>query len=61
MDARSFLTVKQFAEKHSAFTTGSLRWLIFSNPKFNTCVRRIGRKVLIAEHDALNWFDQQRA
>lgn len=58
---KSFLTVKQFAEKHPAFTAGSLRWLIFSNPKFSACVRRIGRKVLIAEPDALNWFDQQKA
>lgn len=58
---KTFLTVKQFSEKHPAFPLGSLRWLIFSNGNFcSACVRRIGRKILIAEPDALNWFDQQR-
>lgn len=59
----TFSTVKQFARKHSdAFSEGSLRWLIFSNPDFvKTAVRRLGRKVIINDGAALNWLDSKRA
>lgn len=45
------MTVKQFCEKHPAFTQGGLRYLIF-NAKlngFDLCLKRVGRRVLIDE------------
>lgn len=58
----SFLTVKQFAGKHTAFSEASIRWIIF-NSKTNgatTFIRKIGRKVLIEESSFLEWVNQQR-
>jgi hypothetical protein len=55
----NFLTVKQFASKHPAFSESSLRYHIF-NEKTNgldNCLRRIGRKVLIEESSFLKWVD----
>jgi len=55
------LTVRQFSEKHPAFSEGSLRWLIFraqseiSNSGGSTSVDvaeaivRVGRRILIHE------------
>lgn len=57
----NFLTVKQLAEKHPAFSESSLRYHIF-NEKMNgldKCLRRIGRKVLIEENSFLGWVDAQ--
>ena len=58
---RTLLTVRQFREKHPAFTEGGLRHLIFYADKngFLTCIRRIGRKVLLDEHAVFTWVDEQ--
>ncbi len=62
MGSKNFLTIKQLAEKHKAFSYGSLRWMVFTMPKgFETCVRRIGRRVLIDEDSFLDFIDQQKA
>ena len=57
------LTVKQFPTKHTAFTTGGLRSLIFNE---NTnglaesgAIIRIGRKVLIDETKFFSWVESQ--
>lgn len=51
------LTIPQFADKHPAFTQGSLRKLIF-NGDINGClvaIKRLGRRVLIDENAFLGW------
>lgn len=63
MNALIYLTVNQFAEKHLAFTRGSLRALIF-NENGNGLAKsgaivRIGRKVLIDEGKFFAWIEAQ--
>jgi len=57
----SYFTVKQFSERHPAFSVGSLRALIFDG---NTnglnesgAVVRINRKVLINEGRFFDWVE----
>lgn len=69
--ARTLSTVRQFSEKHPAFSQGSLRNLIFlaserhtSKGKIpgnglNTALVRIGRKLLINEAAFFAWIDEQ--
>lgn len=56
---RSLLTVRQFSEKHPAFSEGSLRFIIFHAHKngFKRCIRRVGRKVLLDEAEVFLWID----
>jgi hypothetical protein len=59
----SYLTVRQFSEKHSAFTHGGLRALIF-NENSNGLAKsgaivRIGRKVLINPEKFQVWIESQ--
>lgn len=63
MSAQIYLTVNQFTDKHSAFTTGGLRALIF-NESTNGLAKsgaivRIGRKVLINESAFFVWVQLQ--
>lgn len=53
----NLLTVRQFVQRHPAFTQGSLRYLIFNanTNGMNTCLRRIGRRVLIDEEAFFTW------
>lgn len=57
---QNLLTVKQFALKHQAFTTGSLRAMIFNAEKTGLikAIRRIGGKVLICEAEFFAWVDE---
>ncbi|NOT10990.1 MAG: hypothetical protein HOP23_04005 [Methylococcaceae bacterium] len=56
-------TVRQFQEKHPAFTIGGLRSLIFHEHTNGLAkagaVLRIGRKVLIDEFKFLKWIESQ--
>lgn len=68
----NLLTVRQFAERHPAFTEGSLRWLIFQagSPErdsattpladLNTALVRVGRRVLIDEAVFFAWLQGRR-
>ena len=63
MTIKIYLTVKQFIEKHVAFTNGGMRALIF-NAETNGLTKagaivRIGRKVLISEEMFFSWIDVQ--
>lgn len=60
---RSLLSVKQFAEKHTAFSESSLRWLIFNEVQngFTRAVIRIGRRVYIDETKFFEWADKQQS
>lgn len=57
------LTIRQFVEKHRAFTEGGLRYLIFNRKTngFDNCVKRMGRKILLDEGAVLQWLDTQEA
>ena len=67
----TLLSVKQFAQRHPAFTEGSLRWLIFkaSQPSrtahdvsqngINRAIVRIGRRVLIHEEAFFELLNEQ--
>jgi len=57
----TLLTVNKFAEKHSAFSEGGLRFYIF-NAKENGleasgALVRLGRRVLINEPKFFAWID----
>jgi hypothetical protein len=62
MPNRVYLTANQTADQHRAFTTGSLRWLIFNRHEngFDECLIRIGRRVLIDEQKFLDWVAKHR-
>lgn len=70
--SRILLSVRQFSDKHPAFTQGSLRNLIFlsDNRKtsrgiiqgngLNIALVRIGRKLLIDESKFFQWINEQQ-
>ena len=55
-------TVNQFSERNPAFSTNSLRWIIFRSAdkadpkysKFRPAIHKVGRRVLIEEQKFLN-------
>jgi hypothetical protein len=59
--AWSYFTVKQFSERHPAFTVASLRALIFDgNTNYlneSGAIVRINRKVLINEGRFFDWVE----
>lgn len=60
----TLLTIRQFSEKHRAFPESSLRWHIFRASqngleKFGA-VKRVGRRVYLAEEPFFNWIDAQQ-
>ncbi len=59
---RDYLTVTQLITENPAFTEGGIRALIFkaNTNGFNSCIRRIGRRVLISRNDFLNWIESQK-
>lgn len=55
---RSLLSVKDFAAKHG-FSDPQVRNWLFTKPEgFEKVVRRIGRKILIDEHQFFAWLDR---
>lgn len=63
MDARSYLTVKQFSEKYPAFSENSLRWMIFnrSSNGYESAFRKVGlKRVLIDEAAFLEKVDNSQ-
>ncbi len=61
--SKRLATVKQTAEIYPAFSTSSIRWLIFNGSQngFIQCVRKIGVKVLIDLDTFETWVDAQKA
>jgi hypothetical protein len=59
--SRTLLTVRQFAEKHPAFTIGGLRWQIFHEKQnglaASGAILRVGNKVLVDEARFFAWVD----
>jgi len=58
----SFLTVRQMAEKHQAFSEASLRYLIFNARENNLAhaIYRVGRKILINEKLFIEWVEKHK-
>lgn len=58
---RLYSTVRQFVERHPAFTTGGIRSLIFNETNNGLAksgaVIRMGRKVLINEYRFFQWLE----
>ncbi len=69
---RTLLTVKQFNEKHPAFSQGGLRHLIFfararrtsrgevAGNGLDAALVRVGRRILIDEARFFAWLDAQQ-
>ncbi|MBL4707289.1 MAG: hypothetical protein JKY48_02460 [Flavobacteriales bacterium] len=59
--AKRFATVLQAANLYPAFTASSFRWLIFNENKngFSSCVKRVGKKVVIDLDAFERWVDAQ--
>lgn len=57
----SYLTVRQMAEKHPAFSEASLRYHIFHEKQngLAEAIRRVGRKILINENLFFEWVESQ--
>ena len=59
----AYLTVQQFTAKHTAFTSGGIRSLIFNEHQNGLAksgaIVRIGRKVLIREDLFFSWVESQ--
>ncbi|ADO00837.1 MAG: hypothetical protein ACD_55C00094G0007 [uncultured bacterium] len=58
--SKSFLTVKQLAEKYPAFTEGALRSLIFHRESngFAPAVLKLGKKVVLSETAFIEWVEK---
>jgi len=63
-NAPVYSTVKQFSEKHPAFTVGSLRALIFnaSSNGLNEsdAIVRVGRRILLSDTKFYDWLEAER-
>lgn len=55
------MTIKQLITGNPAFTEGGIRALVFHGHRngFNTCIRRIGRKILISRVAFVSWINTQ--
>lgn len=57
----NYLTVKQMAAKHPAFSEASLRYHIFNETTngIDKAIKRVGRKILINENKFFEWLEGQ--
>lgn len=56
-----FVTIRQLTTSNPAFTEGGIRALIFraKSNGFDSCIRRIGRKILISKSAFSDWIEAQ--
>lgn len=63
MTTPHFLTIRQFAEIHKAFTMGGMRALVFHEHSnglaASGAIVRVGRKVLIDEAKFFAWVESK--
>jgi hypothetical protein len=59
---KTYLTVKQMAAKHPAFSEASLRYHIFNETRngLDKALIRVGKKILINEDAFWDWLENQR-
>ena len=62
MSHKNYLTVKQMAAKHPAFSEASLRYHIFNETRngLDKALIRVGKKILIDEDAFWAWLENQR-
>lgn len=58
----TYLTPKQFVEKHKIFPMGGFRHLLFKNPPgLDRAIIRLGtRKILISEEEFFCWLEEKK-
>lgn len=56
-----YVTIRQLTTSNPAFTEGGIRALIFRSKSngFDSCIRRIGRKILISKSAFSQWIEIQ--
>lgn len=56
-----YVTIRQLTTSNPAFTEGGIRALIFRSKSngFDSCIRRIGRKILISKSAFSCWIESQ--
>jgi len=56
-----FVTIRQLTTSNPAFTEGGIRALIFraKTNGFDSCIHRIGRKILISKSAFSHWIEAQ--
>ena len=56
-----YVTIRQLVTTNPAFTEGGIRALIFraNQNGFHSCIRRIGRKILISKSAFSQWIEAQ--
>ena len=56
-----YVTIRQLTTSNPAFTEGGVRALIFraKSNGFDSCIRRIGRKILISKSAFSHWIEAQ--
>jgi hypothetical protein len=56
-----YITIRQLTTSNPAFTEGGIRALIFRSKSngFDSCIRRIGRKILISKSAFSHWIEAQ--
>ncbi len=56
-----YVTIRQLTTSNPAFTEGGIRALIFRSKSngFDSCIRRIGRKILISKSAFSQWVEIQ--
>ena len=56
-----FVTIRQLTTSNPAFAEGGIRALIFRSKSngFDSCIRRIGRMILISKCAFSRWIDSQ--
>jgi len=61
LSVEDFVTIRQLTTSNPAFTEGGIRALIFRADRngFNSCIRRIGRKILISKSAFSEWIEAQ--
>lgn len=57
-DGETLLTIKQFCQKHTFISDGGIRSVLYCREynKFNKCISKSGRRILIHEKKALEYF-----
>ncbi len=61
ISVEDFITIRQLTTTNPVFTEGGIRALIFRADRngFNSCIRRIGRKILISKSAFSQWIEAQ--
>lgn len=61
ISVEDFVTIRQLTTTNPAFTEGGIRALIFRSKSngFDSCIRRIGRKILISKSAFSRWIEEQ--